>query len=162
MLWFWSFIGGLVGTVFMDFAVSLLRRAGISSGLEGLLGRWVIGFGFGRFVIDGHQERLTPPTDIEIFVGKWFHFVIGGGVVALGYPLWFAVSGQALPVSPLFGGIIYGIATLPLAWFVQYPPFGFGICGRKAPASAQPIFATVPMHLAYGLGLGLVLQFAPL
>ena len=40
MLWLWAFIGGLIGTNFMDFAVSLLTRAGISSGLEGLLGRW--------------------------------------------------------------------------------------------------------------------------
>tara|TARA_B100000315_G_scaffold206321_1_gene200623 strand:- start:481 stop:969 length:489 start_codon:yes stop_codon:yes gene_type:complete len=161
MLWFWSFIGGLVGTVFMDFTVGLLSRAGISSGLEGLLGRWVLGFPHGQFLINGHQERLTPPTDIEKFVGKWFHFVIGGGVVALGYPLWFAVLGKVIPGGHLVGGIVYGIATLPMAWFVQYPPFGFGMCGRKAPATAQPILATVPMHLAYGLGLGLVLQFAP-
>ena len=65
MIWIWSFIGGLVGTVFMDFTVSLLTRAGISSGLEGLLGRWVMGFRQGKFVIDGHKERLIPATDQE-------------------------------------------------------------------------------------------------
>ena len=65
MLWLWAFIGGLIGTIFMDFAVSLLTRAGISSGLEGLLGHWVLGFPRGQFIIDGHQERLTPSTDLE-------------------------------------------------------------------------------------------------
>ncbi|SVB00907.1 uncharacterized protein METZ01_LOCUS153761 [marine metagenome] len=44
MLWLWTFIGGFIGTNFIDFAVSLLTRAGISSGLEGLQGRWCRAF----------------------------------------------------------------------------------------------------------------------
>ena len=160
MIWIWSFFGGLVGTVFMDFTVSLLTRAGISSGLEGLLGRWVMGFGQGKFVIDGHKERLIPTTDQENRVAKYFHFIVGGGVVALGYPLWLLLTEISLAGAPILDGIIYGIATLAIAWFVQYPPFGFGICGRYSPEGTQPILATIPMHVAYGLGLGLILQIA--
>ena len=133
MIWIWSFIGGLVGTVFMDFTVSLLTRAGISSGLEGLLGRWVMGFRQGKFVIDGHKERLILATDQENRVAKYFHFIVGGGVVALGYPLWLLLTEISLAGAPILEGLIYGIATLAIAWFVQYPPFGFGVCGHSAP-----------------------------
>ena len=160
MIWIWSFFGGLVGTVFMDFTVSLLTRAGISSGLEGLLGRWVMGFRQGKFVIDGHNERLIPATDQENRVAKYFHFIVGGGVVALGYPLWLLLTEISLAGAPILDGLIYGIATLAITWFVQYPPFGFGACGRYAPEGAQPLLSTIPMHVAYGLGLGLILQIA--
>ena len=51
MLWLWAFIGGLIGTNFMDFAVSLLTRAGISSGLEGPLDRWAAGAGLSAWPI---------------------------------------------------------------------------------------------------------------
>ena len=57
MLWLWAFIGGLIGTNFMDFAVSLLTRAGISSGLEGPL---VLGFPRGQFIIDGPPREDAP------------------------------------------------------------------------------------------------------
>jgi hypothetical protein len=158
MLWTWSFIGGLVGTIFMDVTAGWLSRFEISSGLEGLLGRWVLGFGQGQFVIDGHAERLIPSTELENRVAKSFHFIIGGGGVALGYPLWITLTGTSVSGIPLVEGILYGAATLAIAWFVQYPPFGFGAFGRKAPEGSQPLMATIPMHLAYGLGLGLVLQ----
>jgi len=146
----------------MDFTVGWLTKAGISSGLEGLLGRWVLGFSRGQFIIDGHQERLIPSTELEDRVAKVFHFLVGGGGVALGYPLVLAISPGLNIGNPFLGGFTYGVATLLVAWFIQYPPFHFGVCGFKAPAGSRPIAASVTMHVAYGLGLGLVLQITAL
>ena len=100
----------------MDFAVSLLPRACISSRLEGLLG-----FPRGQFIIDDHQERLMPSTDLEDLVGKWVHFIVDGGVIALGYPLWFAIAGQVLPGSPstLTANDLFS-KHLPLAFAFEY------------------------------------------
>ena len=60
----------------------------------------MLGFPRGQFIIDGLQKRLTPSADLGKLVGKWFNSIVGGGVVALGYPLWFAITGQVLPGSP--------------------------------------------------------------
>ena len=71
MLWLWAFIGGLIGTNFMDFAVSLLTRAGISSGLEGPLGRWGWAFRVANSSLMVRRENAPKMRDIrKSFLGE--------------------------------------------------------------------------------------------
>ena len=160
-LWIWAFIGGLAGTAIMDFGTPRLARVGLDVALGGLLGRWVHGFAHGRFVIDGHRELESAESPAEARTAILFHYIVGGGVVALLYPLWFSVSGMALPASHILGGLLFGLISVALTWFVQYPCFGFGLFGLGAPAGSSTILAPALLHTSFGLGVGIVLQLAP-
>lgn len=158
-LWVWSFIAGLVATWTMDQSGRLFGVLKLSHGMDGQLGRWVMGFGKGQFVIDARET--FPPQPGEGMAATLFHYLVGGGVVALGYPaaLWVLNLSPETHFIPAF---IYGIATLILAWCVQYPAFKFGIFGSTAPDGVNNIAAPIVMHTAYALGLALVLTVAPL
>lgn len=157
-LWLLAFAGGLIGTIFMDTGARWLAKAGLDGALGGLLGRWVIGFGQARWVIDGTEELQKPETTKEARVGFVFHYIVGGGVVALFYPLWFALSGMAIPTNHLIGGAIFGLISVLLTWFLQYPCFGFSWFGLKAPTGSSTIVAPAILHTAYGLGIGITMQ----
>ena len=63
----------------------------------GLLGRWRVGFARFEFVIDGHKEMESPETLFESRLGVAFHYIFGGGGVALVYPTWFAYTDFTFP-----------------------------------------------------------------
>ena len=158
-LWYWAFIGGLVGTLAMDIGARQLGRLGINDALGGLLGRWVLGFRQFRFVIDGNEELKTAETPQEANIGMIFHYVAGGGV-ALIYPTWFALSGMATPDNHILAGLIFGLLSVGFTWFLQYPCFGFGFFGRRGPAGASTLLPPVILHSLYGLVIGVVLHTA--
>ena len=159
-LWIWAFIGGLAGTSAMDFGARQLGQLGVNDALGGLLGRWVIGFRQFRFVIDGNVELRTPETHRELKIGTAFHYIVGGGGVALMYPTWFAITGITLPENHMIAGLIFGVLSVGLTWILQYPCFGFGLFGRKGPKGASTILPPLLLHSVYGLGIGVVLQLA--
>ena len=159
-LWIWAFAGGIIGTIIMDASAGWLAKLGMDTALGGLLGRWVSGFSAGRWVIDGKEELKTPESDSEERVGFVFHYLIGGGLVALLYPLWFTVSGMALPTNHIIGGAIFGLLSVLLTWLLQYPCFGFSWFGRNAPDGSNTVFAPTILHTAYGVGIGVTLQLA--
>ena len=158
--WLWSFIGGLFGTAVMDLAGWPLRRLGVNDGLGGLLGRWVLGFRRFSFVIDGNLELDTAETIPEKIIGSLFHYAIGGGSVALVFPTFFVTTGIELPGNYIVAGLIFGVASVGLTWFLQYPCFGFRFFGQNAPRGASTIWPPALLHSLYGLGIGLVLQLA--
>ena len=136
MIWLWAYIGGIAGTFIMDFGAKRFFMCGVNDALGGLIGKWVVGFSSGRFVIDGNEELKTPETLREQKIGKAFHYFIGGGGVALAYPLVFLLTGHVFPNNHIFGhilgGAIFGLTTVLLTWFLQYPCFGFSWMGRNA------------------------------
>jgi hypothetical protein len=162
MLWIWTFVGGLAGTFVMDIGARNLGKAGINDALGGLLGRWVLGFPKGRFAINGENELKTPETTLEAKIGTAFHYIIGGGGVALLYPLFFEITNFALPGKHILGGTVFGLLSVSLTWFVQYPCFGYSVFGRGAPEGSTTTWPPAILHTAYGTTLGCVLQFAPI
>ena len=158
--WVWSFFGGIVATVVMDFASAQFRRFGISDALGGLLGRWVMEFKHLKFVIDGRVELETKETLKESRVGLIFHYLVGGGVVSLAYPAWFTFTGFDVPEVHVLSGLIFGVMSVSLTWFLQYPCFGFGLFGVNAPRGSSTILPPIILHSIFGLSLGLVLQVA--
>lgn len=94
----WAFVGGIVGALLMDVTESYLAKVGVTSGVNiALVGRWFLGILHGQFA---HSNILRSKSRAsEIKAGWAFHFIIGGGCVALIYPLFFYATG--LPPFPV-------------------------------------------------------------
>lgn len=155
-IWLISFVGGLVGSVFMDIIEAKLANIGISSCVTGAyIGRWASGLMKGVFI---HRNIVnSAPVKYEILLGKVFHFVIGGGVVALFYPLFIEFIPFDEPFNHLLPATLFGLITSVLPWFILMPSFGWGLFGLNAPEGAMPILSPVLSHIPYGFGIGLTL-----
>ena len=157
---FWSFVGGLVGTLLMDtvgsFAEKLKIRWGGWSGNRAL-GRWALGIFGGHFV---HKNIIeSNPVKNEVPVGWAFHYFTGGSM-ALTYPLLYLAFNVPLPENHLLISLVWGLATALLPWFILFPGFGWGFFGIRAPGNVRPLISPSVEHLLYGLGLGIVLNIA--
>jgi hypothetical protein len=154
--WLVSFVGGFVGSVFMDIAEAIMAKFGIGSGVTGeYIGRWVNGLFNG--VLKHQNIADTAPANNEIRIGQIFHFVVGGGVVALFYPLFLEVIGPGSSSSHFILATIFGLITSVLPWFILMPSFGWGIFGVNAPSGSRPVISPILSHIPYGLGIGLTL-----
>ena len=150
-----SFVGGLVGAWLMDLVEARAARLRITSGVRAdLLGRWVLGLCRGR--IRHADVAASPSRPGEAAVGIAFHFLVGGGGVALLYPAALACTGIVPPAGHLLGGLVFGLATSLLPWFVLLPLFGWGVFGRRGPAGSNALLASPLSHVPYGLGVGAV------
>lgn len=154
-IWLIAFIGGLVGSVFMDITEARMAKMGISSGVNAAyIGRWVYGLLKGTVYHKNIQTTVEAPNEIRI--GIWFHFIIGGGAVALFYPICLLLLGMVETQNHLWLAILFGLATSVLPWFILMPSFGWGWFGARSPVVSRPILAPLLSHIAFGLGLGLV------
>ena len=151
-----AFLGGIFGALLMDLTEAAMAKIGIRSGVNiALVGRWCLGLTRGRLA---HADiQASPPLPCEAGVGWAFHFLIGGGGVALFYPAALLATGAPLPDQPLLDGLIFGLATSVLPWFVLLPAFGWGWFGRRGPRGANALLASPLSHMPYGLGIGAVM-----
>lgn len=151
-----SFFGGFVGSVLMDITESKMAKFGISSGVTGkYIGRWVAGLFNG--VLMHRNIADTAPANNEERIAQIFHFVVGGGVVALFYPLFIVALGLDNSSSHLIYATIFGLITSILPWFILMPSFGWGVFGLKAPSGSRPVISPILSHIPYGFGIGLTL-----
>ena len=156
---FWAvvFFGGLIGSVFMDVVEIFMGKVGLHSGVTGShIGKWAYGLLRGKIV---HADiEATPHVKNELKIAFVFHYVVGGGGVALAYPVMLYIIGISNQPDHILPAIFYGLLTCALPWFVLMPSMGKGIVGRKMRLKASPITAPILSHLAYGFGLGLTLN----
>lgn len=152
----WAFLGGLVGALLMDITEMYAARIGITSGVNiALIGRWCLGLLRGRFA---HADILvSPPAVGEVKAGWAFHFLVGGGGVAIIFPLFFLTTGLAIPDNLVLAGVLFGLITSLLPWLVLLPSFGWGWFGQRAPQGANPLLASTLSHIPYGFGVGAVI-----
>jgi len=152
----WAFLGGIVGAVLMDLTETYAARFGITSGVSiALVGRWFLGLLRGRL---SHADILhSEPFPREVEAGWTFHLLVGGGGVGLIYPLFFQATGLPLPDRPLLGGVLFGLSTSLLPWFILLPAFGWGVFGRRGPRGSNALLASTLSHIPYGLGVGAVI-----
>jgi hypothetical protein len=155
-IFIFAFLGGIVGAILMDITENYAAKVGIRSGVNiALVGRWCLGLLRGQCF---HANILhSKPFPNEINVGWAFHFLIGGGGVAILYPFFFQVTGLAFPENHLLGGVLFGLATSLLPWFILLPSFGWGLFGRRGPAGANALLASPLSHIPYGFGVGTVI-----
>ncbi|MEO8153708.1 MAG: DUF2938 family protein [Rhizobacter sp.] len=152
-----AFLGGIAGAVLMDITETLAARFGIASGVNvALIGRWCMGLARGQL---RHANILNArPLPGEVRMGWAFHFIVGGGGVALIYPAVLECSGMPLVTShPLLGGILFGLTTSLLPWSILLPSFGWGLFGRRGPPGSNALLASTLSHVPYGFGVGAVM-----
>jgi hypothetical protein len=152
----WAFLGGIVGAVLMDVTENYAAKVGITSGVNiALVGRWFLSLLYGQFV---HTNILnSKPFTREVKAGWVFHLLVGGGGVALIYPLFFQTFGLPFPGNHLLGGLLFGLATSLLPWLILLPSFGWGFFGRHGPKDSNALLASTLSHIPYGLGVGAVI-----
>lgn len=150
-----AFLGGIAGAVLMDITETAAARFGITSGVNvAWVGRWFLGMMQGRWA---HADiRTSPSLPGEARVGWAFHILLGGGAVALLYPASVLALGITPTAHPWLGGLLFGLATSLLPWFVLLPSFGWGRFGRHGPRGANALLASPLSHIPYGLGVGAV------
>ncbi len=74
---------------------------------------------------------------------------------ALGYS-----GASSLSENNLVPGLIRGMATTLLPWFVLFPVSGWGWFGFRAPHSVRSLLSPSVEHLLYGFGLAMTLNVA--
>jgi hypothetical protein len=113
--------------------------------------------------LGGHlvHKNIAESSSIEneVSVGWAFHYFTGG-TLALTYPLFYLTFKVPMPESHLIPGLIWGLATVLLPWFILFPGFGWGFFGARAPSNVRSFISPLVEHLFYGLGLGIVLNIA--
>jgi hypothetical protein len=151
-----AFLGGILGAVLMDITELAMARVGIRSGVDvALVGRWFLGLARGRLA---HADiRSSPSLPSEAGLGWAFHFLVGGGGVALIHPALLTFLGLQSPAHPILGGLLFGLLTSLLPWLVLLPAFGWGWFGRRGPDGANALLASPLSHIPYGLGVGTVM-----
>ncbi len=151
-----AFLGGILGAVLMDITEIAMARVGIRSGVNvALVGRWFLGLMRGRLA---HSDiQASPSLPREAGLGWAFHLLIGGGGVALIYPAALLLLGMHSPTHPILGGLLFGLVTSLLPWFILLPAFGWGWFGRRGPRGANALLASPLSHIPYGLGVGAVM-----
>jgi len=151
-----AYLGGIVGAALMDMTETVAAGFGIRSGVNAaLLGRWAGGLPHGRL---RHADILKAPARPgEARLGWAVHFLLGGGGVALAYPAFFQLMGALLPANHLLAGVLFGLTTSVLPWFVLLPCFGWGLFGRRGPRGTNALLAATLSHMPYGLGVGAVI-----
>lgn len=157
----WAFAGGIAGAVLMDLTETYAARVGIHSGVNvALIGRWALGLRRGRL---RHADiAASPALPGEVTVGWLFHFLVGGGMVALAYPALLDLLGLSSALSVWLGGPLFGLATSVLPWFLLLPCFGWGLFGRRGPSGANALLASTLSHLPYGMGVGALVTLGTL
>lgn len=151
-----AYAGGIVGAVLMDITEMLAARVGLTSGVNvALVGRWALGLARGRWA---HADIAgSRPRPGEVRMGWAFHFLVGGGGVALMYAAFAPATSMATPLHHLWGGVVFGAATSVLPWLVLLPAFGWGWFGRQGPQGSNALLASAVSHVPYGLGVGVVM-----
>ena len=155
----WAFLGGIVGAVLMDVTETYAAKVGITSGVNiALIGRWFLGLLRGQLSHPNILNSKSLPQEVR--AGWAFHFIVGGGGVALIYPLFFQATGLQFPNNQLLGGLLFGLSTSLLPWFILLPSFGWGLFGLRGPQGTNALLASTLSHIPYGLGVGTVIALS--
>ena len=150
-----AYVGGIFGAVLMDITETFAARVGLTSGVNvALVGRWALGLLRGQWA---HADiARSPARPGEMRAGWAFHFLVGGGGVALLYAA--IIHGAGFnPIHHLWGGVMFGVATSLLPWLLLLPAFGWGWFGRRGPRGSNALLASTVSHIPYGLGVGVVM-----
>jgi hypothetical protein len=111
----------------------------------------------GKFV---HKNIIeSSPLKYEESTGWIFHYFIGASV-GLTYPLFYLAFDVPMPANHLIPGLLWGLATVILPWLTNFPAFGWGFFGTRAPEGTKPLIAPAIAHSCFGLGMGLVFTMA--
>lgn len=146
------YVAGIFGSIGMDLFSPIAARFGFKTGVSiALIGRWVLAISEGKL---SHEDiRHSRANQNEDMAGWLFHYLIGGGAVALLFVLWMWIMESSQLTSSPIPYLCFGLATSILPWLILMPLFGWGLFGSRAPKGSQPLVASPLNHLGYGLGM---------
>jgi len=142
-------VAGIFATIVLDIWQRILRATtGLPVTNWGIVGRWFGHMPHGRFVHAAIAE--VEPIAGEVAIGWIMHYLIGVlyGVVYVGLIV-VVLSG----VPTLLNGLLFGLASVVIPWFLMQPALGLGAMGSKAPNPNIPRYSALAAHCIYGVAL---------
>jgi hypothetical protein len=142
-------VAGIFATVVLDVWQRILHAAtGIPATNWGIVGRWFGHMPRGRFM-HGAIGNAEPVAG-EAAIGWTMHYLIGVlyGVVYVGLIV-IVLSGA----PTLLNGLLFGLASVVIPWFMMQPALGLGAMGSKAANPNIPRYTALAAHCIYGVAL---------
>jgi hypothetical protein len=140
---------GVGATAVMDlWAVARKRLLGIPSLSYGLVGRWLVYLGRGRF--RHNPIAASPPVRRDRLIGWTAHYLIGVAFAAVLLAIW----GVGWACHPTIGpALIVGIGTVAAPFLLMQPSMGAGIAASRTPHPTTARLQSLVTHAIFGLGL---------
>ncbi len=145
-------VTGVVATIVLDLVAgtgTALHRFRIPA-----FGRW------GLYALKGkfrHEDiDRSPPVKGENALTFPLHYVAG---IVLAVPYLFLLDALILGSGSVVLATLYGVATSLIPFFVMLPSMGYGLFGLRHDRDTFWVREILAMHLGYGVGIGLAVQF---
>ncbi len=147
-----AIVTGVVATIGLDLV------AGVGTALHlfriPAFGRWGLYVLQGKFTHDDIDR--SPPLKGENALTFPFHYVAG---IVLVVPYLLLLDLASLGSGNLLLATLYGLATSLIPFFVMLPSMGYGLFGLRHRGDTFWLREILAMHLGYGVGIGLAVQF---
>lgn len=119
----------------MDVTETYAAKAGITSGVNvALVGRWFLGLLRGQITHTNILDSKSSPHEVK--TGWAFHFLVGGGCVALLYPVFFQATGFPHPAITCLADC-YSVLLLHRCLGSFFSPHSAGAFSGEADLKAQ-------------------------
>ncbi len=143
---------GVVATIVLD----LVAGVGVAVHVFRVpaFGRW------GLYVLKGkftHEDiDRSPPLKGENALTFPLHYVAG---IVLAAPYLFLLDALSLGSGSVLLATLYGVSTCLIPFLVMLPSMGYGLFGLRHRRDTFWLREILVMHLGYGVGIGLAVQF---
>ncbi len=153
LLTIWNaIVTGVVATIFLD----LVAGTGVALHVFRIpaFGRWGLYALKGKFT---HEDiDRSPALKGENALTFPLHYLAG---IVLAAPYLFLLDALSLGSGSLLFATLYGVATSLIPFLVMLPSMGYGLFGLRHRGDTFWLREILAMHLGYGVGIGLAVQF---
>jgi hypothetical protein len=148
-------IVGIISCFAMDLWQRLLKLTyGIPPSNWATVGRWLIMMILKMKVYNPAIDDEKPYKN-ELLIGWLFHYFI-----AIIYALtFFIMLNKQILNSSFYDGVMFGLISVIIPWFIFMPLFGKGFLGTKTPSPIKSCSLAVGSHAVIGISIALLFQF---
>ncbi len=143
---------GVVATIVLD----LVAGVGVALRVFRIpaFGRWGLYALKGKFT---HEDiDHSPPLKGENALTIPLHYIAG---IVLAAPYLFLLDALSLGSGSVLLAILYGVSTCLIPFLIMLPSMGYGLFGLRHGRDTFWLREILAMHLGYGVGIGLAVQF---
>ncbi len=145
-------VTGVVATIALD----VVAGTGVALHVFRIppFGRWGVYALKGKFT---HQDiDRSPPVQGENALTFPLHYLAG---IVLAAPYFFLLDVMSLGSGSFLLAALYGVSTCLIPFLVMLPSMGYGLFGLRHHGDTFWLREILAMHLGYGVGIGLAVQF---
>ena len=146
---------GIFSCLVMDLWQRLVKLTyGINPSDWGIVGKWLIMLILKRKIYNPNIEK-EKSYENELIIGWIFHYFIG-----ILYSLVFFIMMYYFGIfkATFYYGLIFGLITVIIPWFIFLPILGKGVLASKTPRPFLICSLSVWSHVAIGTAIGLLFQ----